>query len=373
MKKVILTPWVYHDANQIKIGFDYDEGLIARIKRVDSVRWSGSHKCWFLRYSESAVSEIFEAFRGHAWVDYSSFYKDNKPVYTHDRLIRAKEITNPKKRQQLDLFRKWMEQKRYSVQTISTYISLVESFLHFFDAKQDRDITNEDVVRFNHEYILKRNYSIVYQRQMVSALKLYFGRISDCQIQVDSLDRPRKERKLPQILSKEEVSEIIKNTNNLKHEVILCTIYSCGLRISELIKLKIADIDFDRKIVFIRDAKGRKDRTVGLALRLEGMLRDYLIRFKPKTYLVEGEEGKHYSASSSRKILKRACLKAGISKNITLHTLRHSYATHLLESGTNLRYIQALLGHSSSKTTEIYTHVSQKRCIDIKSPFDELE
>jgi integrase/recombinase XerD len=175
------------------------------------------------------------------------------------------------------------------------------------------------------------------------------------------------------VLSKEEVKLILTAHSNLKHKVMLSMIYSCGLRRSELLNLKFADIDSNRNIVIIRQSKGKKDRIAPLSPKILEMLREYYTACKPRVWLFEGNtKGEQYADQSLQSVLKLAVQKVGINKPVTLHWLRHSYATHLLESGTDLRYIQELLGHSSSKTTEIYTHVSTKNLQMIRSPFDDL-
>ena len=187
-----------------------------------------------------------------------------------------------------------------------------------------------------------------------------------------NIDRPLKEKRLPRVLSQQEVNHILIRVNNIKHKAILSSIYGCGLRISECINLRITDIDSDNGRIWIRNAKGRKDRLTLLPESLLIMLRKYFIEYKPTHWLFEGPKEKQYSATSIRNIFKRAKALAGISKPATIHTLRHSFATHLLENGTNLRYIQELLGHSSSKTTEIYTHVARSELTNIISPLDSL-
>lgn len=170
-----------------------------------------------------------------------------------------------------------------------------------------------------------------------------------------------------------EVKSILLSPKNLKHRTMLSLIYACGLRRSELLNLKINDVDSKRGLLRINRAKGTKDRVVPISQKTIEMLREYYLAEKPKLYLFEGQKrGEAYSPTSIQAVLKSAARKSGIKKPVTLHWLRHSYATHLLESGTDLRYIQELLGHNSSKTTEIYTHVSQKSLQNIKSPFDEL-
>ena len=189
----------------------------------------------------------------------------------------------------------------------------------------------------------------------------------------EQIERPRSEHKLPNVLSEEEVMRIINNVQNIKHKAILLTIYSAGLRISEAVNLKIADIDSSRHLILIKGAKGKKDRNSLLSEKLLVYLRKYFLMYKPKVWLFEGQYGGQYSDSSIQAIFREACNAAKITKKATVHTLRHSFATHLLERGTDLRYIQELLGHSSSKTTEIYTHITHKGMEQIKSPLDNLD
>lgn len=266
-----------------------------------------------------------------------------------------------------------MRSKRHSENTIKTYLDAIKSFLVFSDQKKCAEITNEDVVIYNNDYILKNNLSASYQNQVVNAIKLFFKTVQNKKIEVDKIHRPKRAKILPNVLSKEEVKLILEAHSNLKHKTMLSLIYSCGLRRSELLNLKPIDIDSKRNIVIIRQSKGKKDRIVPLSLKILEMLRKYYIEYKPKTWLFEGQAvNTKYSDRSLVEVLKKSVRLAGIKKPVTLHWLRHSFATHLLESGTDLRYIQELLGHNSSKTTEIYTHVSTKSLQSIRSPFDDL-
>ena len=190
---------------------------------------------------------------------------------------------------------------------------------------------------------------------------------------LEKLQRPHKESRLPEVLSKEEVQNIIGATNNLKHKAMLSLIYACGLRRSEIINLRVKDLDSNRKLIRIEQAKGKKDRYVTFSPKLRNLLADYYKQYKPEEFLFEGQFGRQYAPSSLAQVLQMCATKADIKKKITLHTLRHSYATHLLESGTDIRYIQELLGHNSPKTTMIYTHVSSKKLSEIISPFDDLK
>jgi len=190
---------------------------------------------------------------------------------------------------------------------------------------------------------------------------------------IEAIHRPKKERKLPSVISKEEIKAILEAPRNTKHKVMLSLIYACGLRRSELIHLKPLDVDSKRKLLIVRQSKGNKDRVVPLSEKIIEMLREYYKVYRPKEWLFEGRfEGDQYSTTSLQKILKQALRYANINKPVTLHWLRHSYATHLLENGTDVRFIQEIFGHKSSKTTEIYTHVSTKSLQNIKSPYDDL-
>jgi integrase/recombinase XerD len=201
----------------------------------------------------------------------------------------------------------------------------------------------------------------------------FFSDKAPCEIEVEKVHRPKNPKTLPNVLGKEEVKLILNVQHNLKHKAMLSLIYACGLRRSELLNLKPADVDSRRHILIIRQAKGRKDRIAPVSEKLIELLRQYYRAYKPQVWLFEGQTGgEKYSEKSLENVLKQAVQKAGINKPVSLHWLRHSYATHLLEGGTDLRYIQELLGHRSSKTTEIYTHVSTKNIQNIVSPFDTL-
>lgn len=221
-------------------------------------------------------------------------------------------------------------------------------------------------------YLVRMGYSISMQDQVINAIKFFYEMILERPREYYHVERPRNERKLPVVLSGEEVREILIQVKNIKHKCLLMLIYSGGLRIGEALNLKPTDIDSKRMLIHIRTSKGNKDRYVTLSKHLLDILRIYYKAYKPKKWLFEGPNGNQYSYRSSVNIFNRAVSKAGIKKQVSLHTLRHSFATHLLEDGTDLRIIQVLLGHNSSKTTEIYTHVSGAQLQKIKSPLDNL-
>ena len=278
-----------------------------------------------------------------------------------------------KTEQHLLAFKSYMHYRRYSPNTIKTYTEALEIFFRFFQNRALESLTIEDIIDFNNDYILKKNLSASYQNQVINAIKLFYRNRFNRAMEVDFIQRPRREKRLPNVLSKKEIKAILEAPTNLKHRAMISLIYACGLRRSELLNLTLKDIHSDRNLLFIRQSKGKKDRVVPISMKLIAMLRDYYKAFKPKTWLFEGQlAGEKYSERSIQLVLNQAVSKAKINKQVSLHWLRHSYATHLLESGTDLRYIQELLGHSSSKTTEIYTHVSTRNLQQIRSPFDDL-
>jgi integrase/recombinase XerD len=273
----------------------------------------------------------------------------------------------------MDQYRKWMVHRRYSNSTINSYIDTLSIFLRFHLPKTPGEIVPNDFIVFVNEYILPNKLSYTFQNQLVNSAKLFFREIVKSAMDVETLTRPRHEHKLPNVISKQEIKAILSAPKNLKHRTILSLIYACGLRRSEILNLTPGNVDSSRGFLIISQSKGKKDRLVPISEKTINMLREYYIAYKPKIWLFEGHpEGTQYSETSLAKILKKCCQAAKISRPVTLHWLRHSYATHLLEAGTDLRYIQELLGHKSSKTTEIYTHVSDKSLQKIKSPFDDL-
>ena len=333
---------------RIAVCFEKNAELIVRIKKLEGSRWSQTLGVWHL-------PDTIENRERFQLVPLSHSQPSAERI------------------EQIKKYIQWLSSKRYSPNTIKTYSEALKSFLIFYREKTITEITNEDVVIYNNEYILKNNLSSSYQNQIVNAIKLFFTTIRGTKIEIDKIHRPKRSKNLPNVLSKEEIKLILNAHSNIKHKTMLSLIYSCGLRRSELLNLKPADINSKRGIVIIKQGKGKKDRISPLSLKILEMLREYYSIYKPAIWLFEGQNsGEKYSEQSLQSVLKQALQKVGTKKPITLHWLRHSYATHLLESGTDLRYIQELLGHSSSKTTEIYTHVSTKSIQQIKSPFDDL-
>jgi integrase/recombinase XerD len=335
----------YRHESRIAVYFEKQRDLIQRIKKLEDARWSYTLGAWHLPNTE----------------------ENRKRFKLEEAILRTD------KQAKIEQFSRWLKSKRYSDNTIKTYTDALKTFLLFYNIKPIEDITNEDIIVYNNDFILKNKLSSSYQNQIVNAVKLFFRTIENKSMNEELIHRPKREKVLPNVLSKEEVRAILNALGNIKHRTMLSLIYSCGLRRSELLKLKPADIDSKRNIIIIKAAKGKKDRIVPLSEKVLTMLREYYKSYKPKTWLFEGQkENEPYDERSLSNVLKQALAKTNIKKPVSLHWLRHSYATHLLEAGTDLRYIQEILGHNSSKTTEIYTHVSTHSIQKIRSPFDSL-
>ncbi|MEJ7693032.1 site-specific integrase [Daejeonella sp.] len=333
--------------NRIAVEFEKTELLVRRFKKLKDAKWSDELGVWHLPDTQENRTRF-------------------KVETDKDKL--------QGKREHIDSFLLWLRSRRYAESTINTYINALKTFLTFYHNKTIGEITNNDVILFNNNFLLKNELSSSYQNQVVNAIKLFFNTQSDVRINVNLIHRPKKEKLLPNVLSKDEIKAILNAPRNIKHKAMLCLIYSCGLRRSELLNLKPQHIDSKRKLVLVKQSKGKKDRIVPLSEKIIIQLQQYYRLYRPRVWLFEGQNaGDQYSEKSLSSVLNQAVLKVKIQKPVTLHWLRHSYATHLLESGTDLRYIQEILGHSSSKTTEIYTHVSTKSIQNIKSPFDDLD
>jgi len=375
MEKVILIQKTYNQTNKILYKFKENDTLLNTLKnQIQGFHWDGELKSWISPYYPSLKKELFQLLRGKYWLDYSGM--EMKTPINKVQIQTQNPVLSPLTEDQnllLEKFKNYLFSKRYSPSTIKTYTETTGVFLRYFREKTMQEINHLDFIEFNNNYILKKNLSNSYQNQVVNALKLFFQIIDNKKVVIELIHRPRREKKLPNVLSKDEVKAILETPKNIKHKAMLSLIYACGLRRSELLNLTLKDIHSERNLLLIKQAKGKKDRVVPISAKLIALLRDYYKAWKPITWLFEGQiPNTKYSEKSLENVLKQSLAKTNITKKVSLHWLRHSYATHLLESGTDLRYIQELLGHSSSRTTEIYTHVSTKNIQQIRSPFDDL-
>ena len=369
MKKlpvVSLEAKYYKNENRLFIRFPYQEDFILLIKNIEGSCWSSSQRAWHIKNNPKNLKLLFFLFKDKALIDASKLPFKRKEQVKQSRNLKTV-IKKPCVPEDFVLF---MKRKRYSNNTIKTYCSFLSEFTGFISPKLLDSVELNDIKKYLNYLVTSKKVSSSTQNQAINALKCYFQKMLGWKRFAISIDRPRKEKKLPKVLSEQEVLKMIQVCDNLKHKLILSLLYSAGLRMSELLALRKEDILYDKNLIFVRSGKGKKDRTTILSDRIQHLLNIYLDRFKPKYFLFESLKRTKYSSSSVNKIVKTMAKKAEIHKNVSAHMLRHSFATHLLEQGLDLRYIQQLLGHGSSKTTEIYTHVSSKALSKIKSPLD---
>lgn len=367
MKTVVIKRMTHNGESRLMLHFKYDPELVNLAKQVEGIQWSNSNKCWHVPDRNDMLGRLFKLFRGVAFLDYSDMKSKapSVPAGAKKERVRPGDLTGvliEEEEEAIRSFRRWMHHCRYSRSTVGTYTASLITFLKFIKPKVALEVKEGDVVYFVNEYILRNGMSYAYQNQVLSALKLFYGEVYKTRLDIEKLKRPRREHKLPNVLGRGEVAAILKAPLNLKHRTMLAMIYGCGLRRGELLNLEPIHVDQERKLLIIKQAKGMKDRVVPLSDKMLARIREYREAYKPVVWLFEGQgKGQKYSETSLQEVFKQALKKSGIDKPATLHWLRHSFATHLLEGGTDLRYIQELLGHKSSRTTEIYTHVMAHR------------
>jgi site-specific recombinase XerD len=375
-RSVKLQPVYHRSAERLLVRFWYNAELVQLVRSMGG-RYSATHSCWHVAFSEENIKYIREQL-----VEYGVILLKREQERPEARSKKEGRLAhgaaayigrlNDEQKEEIIQFEQYMRVQRYSNNTVKAYLAFVRSFLGFCKNKPSAYIMLSDVHKYNYEVIIKNRYSISYQRQFIGAVKLFFNNVVYCYFNTEELERPVKERKLPVVLSKEEVRQVLVCTRNIKHKAILTTIYGAGLRVGELLNLRIGDVDPNRLQIHVKGGKGKKDRYVKMSKANLLVVQRYLNRFTPYRYLFEGPGRARYSASSVRNILKVACERAGIRKRVTPHTLRHSYATHLLELGVDLRYVQSFLGHKKPETTMIYTHISSEKVSNLVNPLDEL-
>ena len=351
----------------LKVYFAYAKDINWDIRKIPYFSWHGTGNYWSVPASDKFIAELKQIAERNS-LDF---------IYKEELKSKVKPRTSWRG---MENFRDCpseyiakLKELRYSKNTLDTYKHMFEEFINYYPETEINDITDVMIVDFLQYLVNERNISGSYQNQSINSIKFYYERVLGGQRKIYTFDRPRKEKILPEVLSEEELVKILNATENLKHKAILMTIYSAGLRISELTNLRIKDIDSGRMQIRVEQAKGKKDRYTLLGEKTLEILRKYVSEYKPKEWLFEGRNGEQYGSRTIQEILKKSVDKVGLKKRITVHTLRHSFATHLLEAGTDIRYIQNLLGHQSGKTTEIYTHITTKGFDQIKSPLDKLE
>jgi site-specific recombinase XerD len=358
--KITLSVKTNNRKSILYLEFKYKRELIDKTKKAGYF-WSISKKKWHIKYTEDKLKEIYTTFKDIAIIDDSSI---DKSKLKESRQITEVEIPE----EYADL----LIRRRYSENTIRVYTSLFKEFINYYSNKTPEEITEDDIRKYQDYLVKKRKIAMSTQNQAINAIKFYYEKVLHREKGDYYIERPRRANKLPEIISEAELLKLLKATDNIKHKTIITMLYSSGVRRGELLNLRIKDLDFDKRIIFVRAGKGKKDRTTILADYAILVLKKYLEMYKPNYWLFEGANRKQYSPTSVLSILRRSSIKAGLNKIVRPHMLRHSFATHMLEQGVDLRYIQTILGHESPKTTEIYTHVSKYSLAKIKSPFDAI-
>ncbi len=372
--------------SRITVAFSYNPEYIEKVKAISGHRWHPAEKHWSFPDTNDTLEKILKVFEGEE-ICIDPVLQETVPDLrtglpislggvvesglSPSPVIARSEATKQSLHDFEDLKRELLSRK-YSYRTVKGYLYYNRDFLGFVK-KQPSEINDSDIKDYLLYLAEEKQSATSTLNQAINALKFYYVSMLKKKF-IYEVKRPRKDKKLPVVLSKEEVAKILSSVDNIKHRAILMLVYSAGLRVGEVVKLKPEDIDSKRMLIHIKGAKGRKDRYTLLSERALEILREYWRKYKPEKWLFGGaKEGRYLSIRSVDKIFRNACDKTGIKKDVSVHTLRHSFATHLLEGGTDLRYIQELLGHAHSKTTEIYTHVSTKSLGKITSPLDTIE
>ncbi|XOV94211.1 MAG: site-specific tyrosine recombinase/integron integrase [Bacteroidota bacterium] len=372
-RQITLKHLYINDQRMIGIKFYPDKQIQTIIKQLPDPKWSEKYGMAYIKNTQENLQAIFDRFKGFVWINCTHFYI-NRPVHPNNEPLdinsyRKRKSTNGKRFVPEDFLQK-LEIRKYSLNTARSYISHFEYFMDHYNQVNNLMELGENEINNYISYLTKSKRSDAYIKMSINAIKFYYEVVKEMPNRFYSIEGPMKKETLPKVISKESVLKMIESCSNIKHKCIIALLYSSGLRRSELINLEISDIDSDRMLITVRQSKGKKDRVTLLSNQLLKDLRTYYLIFKPKKYLFEGTNNNQYSSTSIARVICKAAKRAKIQKKVTPHILRHSFATHLLESGTDLRYIQSLLGHSSSRTTEIYTNVALKGLENIRNPLD---
>lgn len=328
------------------------------VRSLDGRRWDERRRVWIAPRAQQALRTLVAAF-GEEGV----------------AVTRVASTDDATSEQVLQRVREALTLRGYSPKTRKVYLGQLRRFLEWCGDGRARipDDPGERGRAYLLELIERRGISKSYQNQVVSALRFLCESVLGQPALALRIPRPRKESRLPAVLSQDEVARLIGRARNPKHRALLVLLYSAGLRVGEVVRLRPGDLDMDRGLVRVRGGKGDKDRYTLLARRARDVVRIYREAYPSDRWLFPGgRSGRHLTTRSVQRVVKRAAEAAGIEKKVTAHTLRHSFATHLLEGGTNLRIIQELLGHQSARTTQVYTHVARSELESVRSPLDNL-
>ena len=371
-RSITLKHLMIESQRKIGLQFHHNKVLIALANHLKNIKWSEEYNMYYVPNEKAQLQQIFDVFRGEAYINCNYFF-GNRPLRNGDETINLTVIKNRESRNGYRLcppeFIQKLELKKYAWNTVKTYVACFERFINYYKDKELKALSEYDVRNYL-SHLIEQGRSNTDINQSINSIKFYYEVVLGMPNRFYMIERPKHKKTLPAVLSREEVCAIIEHTKNIKHRCLLSLLYSSGLRISELLKLKFEDIDRSRMAVIVKDSKGGSDRLTTLSATVLKDLEKYYWKYRPEEYLFESPNGGMYSGSSVRKLLSKAAKSAGIKKRVYPHMLRHSFATHNLENGVNLRYIQVLLGHNSTKTTERYTHVTTNHLKEIKNLLD---
>jgi integrase/recombinase XerD len=393
MESVKLNPLIHRNQECLGIYFARNAALEKAVRNLVNVKWSRTHACWYIPLSQNGYTLLVAKVKNLAEIDNSALrnylYTKKAVNATVPKPAQVTPAANKPPAKPLALTPAWqfstanlaalesyiqkLQLKAYSPSTIGTYRNEFIQLLKLLKEKPVDTLTAEDLKRYMHYVLTKEHLSENTAHSRLNALKFYFEQVLGKEKFFYEIPRPKKVQKLPKVISEEKILEGLLEIANLKHRTLLLLAYSAGMRVSEVVSLRITDINSDRMQISINHAKGKKDRVVNLSKSILPILRQYYITYKPSDWLFEGINGQeHYSSRSAQQVFKDAYKKLGLPPQCSFHSLRHSYATHLLESGTDISYIQKLLGHSDIKTTLRYAQISKKDIGQIESPLDRM-
>lgn len=391
MPPVSLKPLYHRQQECIGIYYACLAAINKEVRKIAGIKWSQTNKCWYLPLDKDSYQFVVNALKEIATLDSSAlkaYLEKRKQVMVASAPLSASNTKantiNPTlpvwklSKENLQALEKFIEQlrlKAYSGSTVRTYRNEFMQLLQLLKSKPVNDLSTDELRRYFVYCFEKLHLTENTLHSRINAIKFYYEQVLKREKFFWDIPRPKKPLLLPKLLNESELVKLFNALSNKKHKAMLFTAYSAGLRVSEIVNLKIPDIDSKRMQILIQRAKGKKDRYVNLSPVLLDILRNYIVEYKPrpKEYLFESEQtGTAYPTRTVQQIFSNAKNKAGIRKEVGVHSLRHSFATHLLEKGTDIRYIKDLLGHFNIKTTERYLHVSKKQLVNIISPLDDL-
>ena len=349
---------------------------LTRVRQLDGRRWDPELKRWRVRPTAVVLRQLELFFPNARWFceKPNALSPLPEPVSKSAKIDQRRGPKLSPEREQLLLdCERQLILKAYAYSTRKTYLHGLRHFLKSYPRKVDAKVFDTTrICTYLLEQIKQEKWSKSRQNGVINAIKFLYEHVLGYDRQKIDLPRPRKDQKLPNVFSTGEVKRILASVENVKHHAILSVVYGCGLRLKEVIQLRIVDVNSEQGVIFIKGSKNNKDRNVMLSPKLLGVLREYYRQYRPKYWLFEGQDGGQYGRSSVQAIFNRAKERARANPYATLHGLRHSFATHLLEKGVDLRTVQHLLGHATITTTEIYTHITDTLLAKVRSPLDDV-